>query len=158
MTEARTRTRSERLRCVLMRLACGVSVLVSAFLNQGCDTGCEVGEGPPVEFHGGEVSAAGTFYQTSDWDGPLLYFPSDRRFEIFHGLGTKDLAVTIDLAFDAHGSPEDHGVAPSAGNQAVIEGVDERRIVVHNDVCSQFYLRLTAQAAGRTGSSDAGSD
>jgi hypothetical protein len=142
----------------MTRFVCCGAALAVALLSQGCSTSCEVGEGPPVAFHGGEVDAAGTFYQTSSWEGPLLYFPSDRRFEIFHGLGTKDLAITLALSFDEHGSPEDHGVAPSSGNQAVIEGVDDQRILVHNDVCSQFYLRLTAQAPARAGGSDAGAD
>lgn len=158
MAVARTRARKERFFRLLAHGAAAAALVAIVFLNQGCRTSCGVGEGPPVAFHGGQVDATGTFYQTSGWEGPLLYFPSDRRFEIFHGLGTKDLAISIELSFDEHGSPDDHGVAPSSGNQAVIESVDEQRIVVHNDVCSQFYLRLTAQAPPRSGSADAGLD
>jgi hypothetical protein len=118
-----------------------------ALSQLSCETSCDIGDGEPVRFAGGEV--IGNFYQTSDFGGPLVYFPPDRRLDIVHGLGTRDLDVTVYVSFEERGS--DAGrvqAAPAAGNQAVIEHVDEERVRVHNDTCAEYYLRLTATARG----------
>jgi hypothetical protein len=105
------------------------------------------------------VDESGTFYQTSDWTGPLLYFPADRRFDIVHGLGSKDLSIDVYLSFREEGNP-DSGIsaAPSAGDQAVIEQVTEEIVRVHNDTCAEFYLRVTARAPNAGAAADAGGD
>jgi hypothetical protein len=116
-----------------------------ALSQLSCETSCDIGDGEPVRFAGGEV--IDNFYQTSDFDGPLVYFPPDRRLDIVHGLGTRDLDVAIYVSFEERGSGAGHvQAAPAAGNQAVIEHVDEERVRVHNDTCAEFYLRLTARA------------
>jgi len=134
----------------LLTAAALVSLLLPA-----CETSCDIGSGEPIRFAGGEL--IGGFYQTSAWQGPLLYFPGDRRFDIAHGLGTRDIDVNVYLSFEERGTAEGKvKAAPAAGNQAVIEHVDEERVRVHNDSCAEFYLRLTAEA--RSPVADAGAD
>ncbi len=126
-----------------------------ALLELGCETSCDLGEGKPVRFAGGEL--LNLSYQTSDVDGPFLYFPPDRRLDIVHGLGTRDLDVQVYLSFEERGGDDRRlRAAPAAGNQAVVEHVDEERVRVHNDTCAEFYLRLTATA--RSPIADAAAD
>ena len=122
-----------------------LSAALAALLGLGCETSCDLGEGEPVRFAGGEV--LGNAYQTSDVDGPFLYFPPDRRLDIVHGLGSRDLDVQVYVSFEERG--DDDGrlqAAPAAGNQAVIEHVDDERVRVHNDTCAELYVRVTATA------------
>jgi hypothetical protein len=122
-----------------------LAAALGALLELGCETSCDLGEGEPVRFAGGEL--IGSAYQTSDVDGPFLYFPPDRRLDIVHGLATRDLDVQVYLAFEERGGDDRRlKAAPAAGSQAVIEFVDAERVRVHNDTCAEFYLRLTATA------------
>lgn len=132
-----------------------LAAALAALLELSCETSCDIGGGEPVRFAGGEV--IGSAYQTSDVAGPFLYFPPDRRLDIVHGLGTRDLDVQVYVSFDERGG--DHGrlkAAPAAGNQAVIEHIDAERVRVHNDTCAELYVRVTATA--RTQSADAAAE
>lgn len=99
-----------------------------------------------MPFTAGTTNEAGTFYETGPIQGPYLHFPSGRVFEFEHGLrGAPDVLNTY-VSFDAAALLEqDKNVAESAGNQAVIECVDDQLVRLRNDTCAEFYVRLTAE-------------
>ncbi len=121
-----------------------------------CSPPCETASTEAVDFLGGEVVGTKTTYESSNWEGPYLHFPGGKRYRIHHGLGTTPVAVLTYLAFDEHPLPGGN-VSESAGNQSVIERVDDEVIVVRNDTCAEFWLRVVALTRG-AGGSDAGTD
>ena len=84
----------------------------------------------------------------------MLHFPQGRIYRIEHGLGTSPVTVDIFLSFCEQPLSEGCGtdstqpsnVAPTAGNQALIEVWDEEVLEIRNDTCAEFYLRVVALA------------
>ena len=124
-----------------------------AALCVGCSTSTCSRAPDSLEFCGGTVR--GNFYESSAWDSGYLFFPPARTIHFIHKLHAQPGGIEINLAFDDHG----FGLAPTAGNQAIIERVTAETIDVKNDTCSDFYIRLSAErpvddgAAGAAGSS-----
>jgi hypothetical protein len=122
-------------------------------------TGCPCGEDSTVAYQAG-TAEAGT-YQSSSWQGPWLHFPGGRRYVLAHHLGQAPASVTAYLSFKEYpgpqGNPDDKpgNVSQGSGNAALIEQVDAQNIQVRNDTCSDFYLRVVAQASA---AADAGTD
>ncbi len=147
-----TRTR-RRLFTLGLVSALGLPMLSSA---AACSPPCETADSDPVRFKGGSVSANGSTYSTSAWEGPYLHFPSGRRFQLEHQLGVTPPIVATYLAFSEKPLPGNN-TSESAGNQAVIERVDDEIIQIRNDTCSEFWLRVVAMASPG-GATDAGAD
>ena len=104
-----------------------------------------------MTFRGGTTSADRTYYETSRYDGPFLHFPAGRRYDLPHGLSEPPAEFHVYLSFTAEPLPDGQpgaGVAESAGNQAVVERIDDEILQVRNDTCAEFFMRLVA----RTGS------
>jgi len=97
-------------------------------------------------YTGGTTSPDATFYETNAWDRKFVDFPAGRRLALVHGLRETPIELKSYLAFKAKALPEDGKgfVAESAGNQVLIEGVDEEVVRVRNDTCQDFFLRLVA--------------
>ena len=127
------------------RLVCA-GVLLQALWTTGCGTTCDREDAEQIRFEGGSVNASATVYETSGWQGPLLHFPTGRRFVLVHKLRARPELVETYVAFEER--PEN--LSESAGNQAVIETVDEDVVVVRNDTCAEFFLRVVATATGET--------
>jgi hypothetical protein len=126
----------------------------------GCATTCDKEDlEKEIRYSGGTVDASGTTYETNPWTGPYLHFPAGRRYVIEHRLGAVPPAPDLFVAFEEHPLKRKDGnnVAPPAGNQVVIEWVDEEIIQVRNDTCSEFYLRVVA-TIGAAPTADAGVD
>ena len=122
-----------------------------------CSPPCNTAESDPVRHSGGSVSD-GTTYATSPWEGPYLHFPPGRRFQLEHHLGVAPPVVLTYLAFDERPLPGGN-TSESAGNQAVIELVDDEIIQVRNDTCAEFWLRVVAMTGpGALPPADAGAD
>jgi len=91
----------------------------------------------------------GKTYRSSNFGGPYQYFPANRTISLEHGLGAIPYSVQLWVAFSAMGT-----LAPAAGNMAELRGADgdnepalnETRIAVHNDTCTDFYLWVVASA------------
>jgi hypothetical protein len=130
--------------------------LLGALLLTGCPCGRE---DSTIAYQGG-TAAAGT-YQSSSWEGPWLHFPGGRRYLLAHRLGQVPASVTAYLSFKEYPGPEGNpdgepgNASQATGNMALIEQVDAENIVVRNDSCSDFYLRVVAQASA---AADAGTD
>ena len=134
----------------------GVALLCSVFAS-GCANDCKTDDSEvEVRYDGG--THTGNVYETSGWDGPFLHFPPGRKYVLVHGLGSAPADVQIYLAFSSKGLDPDAGtnLAPSAGNQAVIESVTASEIQVRNDSCSDFYLRVVASTPGGDAGTEAG--
>ena len=138
-------------------LSAVVLALASALLltpTASCGPPCETANDDPVRVTEGTVDASGTVYESSTWAGPYLHFPGGRRYQLEHHLGRAPTMVTTYLSFDQEPMPGGNA-SESAGNQAVIERVDDEIIQVRNDTCAEFWLRVTAiaapQAAGDAG-------
>lgn len=107
----------------------------------------------PVEkFSGGHVYPEG-YYETSAPDEGMLAFRGGRAYEIEHRLGKMPRAALPYLSFVAHpkldpDGPSMDNVALAAGNQALIQGWDERVVIVRNDTCADYFLRVVVLADG----------
>lgn len=97
---------------------------------------------PPVRYTEGTVTSG--VYATSAWDGELLYFPGGMRYDLVHGLPSAPRWVESFLSFDQYGTREGGTLAPAAGNQVVVTGVDATSVHVANDSCVQYWLRVAA--------------
>ncbi|MBK7585252.1 MAG: hypothetical protein IPI67_34320 [Myxococcales bacterium] len=138
-------------------LAGSVVGLALASSTGACSAPCETADTSPVRYKQGSVSPDGTTYASSPWEGPYLHFPGGRRYQLEHGLGVTPPAVFTYLAFDERPLPNGN-TAESAGNQVVIERVDDQIIQVRNDTCAEFWLRVVAMAGPSAGPADAGGD
>lgn len=134
----------------------GVALFCS-LLASGCAHDCKTDDADdPVRYDGGTNAA--DVYETSGWDGPFLHFPPGRRYVLLHGLGQTPADVAVYLSFSSRGLDPDAGtnMAPSAGNQAVIESVTASEIRVRNDSCAEFYLRVVASSPTGDAGTEAG--
>lgn len=123
----------------------------AALVLFGCESTCPRETEPePTLYEGGYTNAEGTLYETNRWDEAFVDFPAGRRLALRHGLGTVPAAFRSYVAFKARPFPEDETkpgfAAESAGNQVLLERIDDEFIRVRNDTCEHFYLRLVASA------------
>jgi hypothetical protein len=119
----------------------------------GCSN-CQTTGQDVLPYTEGIVNESGTIYQTSEVEGVMLHFPQGRTYALEHGLGVRPVTVDIYLSFrdrlskngDSTDKTRPNNVAPTAGNQAVIEVWNDEVIQIRNDTCAEFYLRLVAMA------------
>jgi hypothetical protein len=113
-----------------------------------CSNDCKtVDAESEVHFQGGNRDPSNTYYETSGWAERFVRFPPGRRLVIHHGLGAPP-SVQAYLSFSERGLADGNNAAESAGNQLVIESVDDQIVKVRNDSCAEFYLRLVATLPG----------
>jgi len=108
-----------------------------------CSPPCETADTDPVRFTGGNVNPSGTVYESSAFGGPYLHFPGGRRYQLEHHLKRTPVYVGTYLSFDESGG----SFSESAGNQTVIDFVNDEIIEVRNDTCAEFWLRVMAFAS-----------
>jgi hypothetical protein len=127
-----------------------VALLMGAL---GCDTVASIGPdicdrsetgNPPVRYTEGTVE--GGIYRSSEWSGPLLYFPGGMRYSIEHRLGEVPRFWQFYLSFDELGT-ETGVVALAAGNQAELRGIDDEALEVVNGSCAAYWLLVVAGVA-----------
>ncbi|WP_437937971.1 hypothetical protein [Sorangium sp. So ce341] len=126
--------------------ACAVGA--AAALAAGCaPSRCDrsASANPPVEFT--EATPAGGIYETSAPDGELLYFPGGMRYALKHGLGARPRWHQVYLSFESDGTRRGGTLAHAAGNQAEVTCVDDQHLIVMNDSCSEYWLRVVAGGA-----------
>ena len=102
----------------------------------------------------------GDTYHSAPFGGPYQAFPPNRTVSFEHGLGVEgfpEIVPTVQfwLAFTPDGA-----LAPSAGNFTelrIVEGeerktpLDDKRISVRNNTCSNVYLWVVATRPNCTG-------
>jgi hypothetical protein len=132
-----------------MRALASLIVIVLAAASAGCETlvpsACDRTEegNPPVRYTGGTTENG--VYMSSPWGGELLHFPGGMHYELVHDLGATPRWINTYLSFDRYGTSDDGGtLAPSAGNQVLIQGADDMAVRVRNDSCIDYWLLVTA--------------
>jgi hypothetical protein len=129
---------------LLAPLLCALAVLVS---GSGCQTSCSNAEtGGPEEFHGGSTDATGSVYESAPWNGNYLLFRPQKRYQLFHGLRGTPSVVQAWLGFSSAplGGAGRGNISEGAGNEAIVEAVNDQFVVLRNDTCETFYLRVVA--------------
>lgn len=114
----------------------------SGCVGQTCDTHGEA----PQRYSGGRTNRDRSFYETSNSNGPFLFFPAGRTYRFEHGLSETPAEYHAVMAWFEY-PLESAGISESAGNQAMFELIDEKAIEVRNDTCADLYLRLWARVA-----------
>jgi hypothetical protein len=136
-----------------MRLALALAASTAALTSLGCGPvgplTCDrtAQDNPTVKYTEGTV--ANGVYMTSGWTGELLYFPGGQHYALEHKLGGVPRWISSYLSFDATGATDGGMIAPAAGNQVVILGVNDQVITVANDSCVDYWL-LVAAGSGDT--------
>ncbi|MEO8903882.1 MAG: hypothetical protein ABI488_16315 [Polyangiaceae bacterium] len=137
----------------MTRCACGaLAALGVALLTAGCQTStCDRGEDATLVRTGDGRTGTNTWFSSPYYDPSMPrskgdtgyeYLPPARTITFQHGLGSLPI-VAITLAFNDNGS-----LAPTAGNQAIIECMDDQVVQIKNDTCSDFYIWVQAQGSG----------
>jgi hypothetical protein len=120
----------------------------------GCGPTCKRDPGdPPVVYEDGKTSPSKLHYMTGSFEDRFLRFPGGRTYRLEHQLGRSPARLTTYVSFsecplqegdDCSCSSCGGGFSESAGNQAIIEDVNDEFILVRNDTCAEFYLRIEA--------------
>lgn len=125
-----------------MRKSAVLGFWLLATLTSGClDNKCDQIDREPVRYTDGHTNEARTFYQSSTPNEPLLRFPAARSFRLEHGLRETPVDVSVFVAFDATGERQ----SLAAGDQALLT-ITRDYIVVSNNTCADFFVRVTAWA------------
>ena len=89
-------------------------------------------------------------YESTGWNGGFEPFPPNTDVHFVHGLGVQPFLVKTYLSFRDEGTngPGGGDATENAGNQARIQCVDDREIVIENDTCEEdFFIRVVAIAS-----------
>lgn len=110
----------------------------------GCKGPCDSPPKPAEDFFGGNTYLDQGVYESVSWNGPFLEFGPQRRYRFFHGLGGEPMTQLAYLSFEPNPLPHDGlgNVSLAAGNEAIFEDPDDEYIVVRNDTCGEFYVRV----------------
>ena len=85
-------------------------------------------------------------YMTSAPEGPFLPFEGGTVLRLRHQLGTNKLLVQVKLSFSEHPLASGGGGSSfAAGNQAVVQREDADEVVVKNDSCANYYIRVIVE-------------
>jgi hypothetical protein len=137
---AKTSTTSARLLAALLALG-------------GCSDldNCPDGQGELAPITSGKTDLPTLTYESSPWGRDLTAFPPNTNLRFVHDLGFAPFLVKTYVAFAQSGTADagEGDVTENAGNQARIQCVDARQIVIENDTCEEdFYVRVIAMANG----------
>jgi hypothetical protein len=134
--------------------AIDVGACVFALGSPACGPACDTTDkgNPEQTFDGGTVTGGiNPYYVSSGWAAGLLPFPGGKRYRLMHHLGFAPAEVSIYVSFAERDTP----VTPCSGNTCVIQEVSDDSIVIKNDTCSEFWVRVVA-SGGAPSSNDAG--
>jgi hypothetical protein len=123
--------------------------LLLAAVSAGCEAStCDVSpeSNPPADYRGGglvETQDGAKIYETSAADGQHLNFSAGTQYRIYHQLGTRPLLVQPWVSFSSTGV-KGGNEAPPAGNMTEILDINDEFILIRNDSCGDYWLRLVA--------------
>lgn len=149
------RTLARAVGALIVLAACATPLVPSS----GCVAWC-----PTIDrfFQKGETLTAANgaaVYETSPTDGPFIPFEGGTNWHIPHHLGRTPTSVAVTLAFNERPLTSG-GSAQAAGNQAVVLMANDQDVVVRNDTCGDYWVRVVVTAdapadAGADGGADA---
>jgi len=108
-------------------------------LLAGC--GCGRESGRTIVYADG--TAVDGEYQSSPVEGPWLHFPGGRRYQLVHHLGATPSRYEAYLGFEEWPADSTTG----SGNGARFHEINDEYLVVENDTCASFYLRVVASVS-----------
>lgn len=162
VTPARATSAARRLARALGAALVGLVCAAPLVPSGGCINLC-----PSIDrfYTRGEALTApngAAVYETSPIDGPFMPFEGGTNWHIPHHLGRVPTSVAVTLAFQERPLVSG-GYSQAAGNQAVVLSANERDVVVRNDTCSDFFVRVVVTAdapidAGAEAGAEAGAD
>lgn len=129
---------------LVLGLAALAAVCVSACDATGCDTNPDAN--PASDFRGGKRYdlAGGPVYETSPADGGHLNFSAGSQFRVYHQLGGRPITVQLWVSFSSSGTKDGNEAVP-AGNMAEVLCINEEFILVRNNSCGEYWLRVVAR-------------
>lgn len=141
----RASTREVNLNSMISRIPVAIT-LASTLWVQGCGSPC-----PPSElyFDKGTLHRAGgtLLWESSPAAGPLVPFTGATTLHLRHRLGVRPLKTDIELSFSEFPErPGGGGLTDAAGNQALKLLQNEDEVVLKNDSCANYYIRVTIRA------------
>lgn len=134
---------------VLDRISGFTLIVVGAIVSSACSSTSTCSrDADLVIIPADKADIIGNTYQSAPFGGPYAYFPPARTISFEHNFGVVPVAPQFWVTFSPNGT-----LAPAAGNMAELRGIDddpepaldETRIAVHNDTCSDFYLWVVLQ-------------
>jgi hypothetical protein len=125
---------------LLLAVLAAASTGCETFQPAICDRTPE--DNPAVLYTQG--TAAGGVYLSSPWDGELLLFRGGMRYDLQHHLGAAPRWTQTYLSFERYGTSDGGSLAPAAGNQAVVEAIDDQVVRIANDSCADYWLLVAA--------------
>jgi hypothetical protein len=139
------RTKGTAFRVFGLASAC----LLSFCFASACRTSCGTGNQTPIVYADGLRNDSHT-YESTAYEGEWLHYPSQRRFEFPHNLGTTNYQIQAFVAFSARPVASDglsiSDIAVASGDILVIEQKTENTLRVRNDTCSEEYLHIRVTA------------
>lgn len=128
-----------------LRWAPALSALAAC---QPCDPSSDR---PPEPFEGGVSDPEAGVYESSAVGGSYLPFGPGQSYSFAHGLGTTPRGLSAFLSISACPLCEGADVgffASAAGNEVVWEAADAEHVVVRNDTCADFFVRVVLSLPG----------
>ena len=132
-----------------LRLVFGLPLLAAALAlaHPSCRTSCSDEEtGDPEDIRTGTTDSTRSVYESTSFRGAYLEFRPNKRYRFFHGLRGTPAVVQAWVGFTEVplGSTGRGNISEAAGNMAILESVTDEHVVIRNDTCETFYLRLVA--------------
>ena len=129
-----------------------LAALALAFGALGCDPIQEIGPEQcdrsstrdPLLYT--EGVAEGGVYETSAWDEEWLEFRGGAYYRLEHHLGGTPRVVNSYLSFEPRGTHGGGAASQPAGNQVLVQCVDDSELWIINDSCVDYYLRVVAMS------------
>ena len=140
-----------RARFVLLSIALGLAGTETLACSAPCASTTHY-------YAGGDTKPSGASmrYESSPDSGPFLPFQGGAAIHFKHEMGVRAQSVEVYLSFNQYPLGEGAGgYSLAAGNQALVLGSDEHEIVIRNDSCSAYYIRVVLTSEPTTSGGDA---
>jgi len=122
--------------------------LAFALANPACNTSCsDDASGPPEDVHAGTTDSTRSVYESASFSGTYLEFRPQKKYKFFHGLRGTPAVVQAWVGFSdrpLNENGQSGNISEAAGNEAILEAVTSEYVIIRNDTCETFYLRLVA--------------
>ena len=131
-----------RLRSVLLPFALAPLLVAMVAPPLACSAPCAQ---VTHYYTGGQTIQTDTLirYETSPDAGPFLPFQGGAALHLRHEMGVRPQTIQIYLSFNQYPFQENAGgYSQAAGNQAIVLGADEQEVLVKNDSCSAYWIRV----------------
>ena len=124
-------------------------LLVSGGSVAACDAlACDLSpdDNKPSDFTAGIVHTnvgGDKWYESSTPYGRFLNFSQGTQVRVHHQLGSRPGDVQLYVSFSSDGQATGNE-APPAGNMTEIECIDDEEILIRNNSCADYWLRVVA--------------